>query len=716
MALQEVGVEAVVKGVAAFQGELRKMTSSLQGLQGQGTLLQRAFGAITDGIIGFGESVARVAETALGVLLRDAINAAIGFIRDLISATIDAGNEFQTLEIRLERLNFNDLVQSGMDYNKASETAIELTKEQLKWLQLLAAQSPYDATDVANTYTLARSYGFADQEARGLTETILNFAAGMGLTGVEIKRIIINFGQMVQQGKVTQREMNDLARGAFVPVNDVLKVMSEQTGVAMDQMDDFRKTGESVGAFMRAFTTLVQQRFSGAVEQMSNTFKAATGNVLDLVKGIFGLNTVKPVLDVLGKAAAQFANAFTDNPERWDRVTAAATRLGNAFADIVQSVLDLLPSTESIADAIVTAIDNVAQWVEEHKEDIVGFFAAIGTYIQENILPALQNLANWFTTNWETIVGFAQAVWEIFSGFVSDLLGGIGPAQNFGNILVSIMQFVIDNKDAILKWIEVLWKVFVVWQVVATVLHVVVGIVISVIGFILSLIAAISGLIGVINIAMPILTAIGGVIGGISALIALLGVLAAAFILHGNEISTTVQQLGFLVKITFSQIGKSVSTTLQQLVFIANHYIGQIANEFENINWFELGRNIIQGIADGITSAAQWIIDAARRAAQDAYDAAAQALGVSSPSKMFFKIGTETMAGMALGIQKAAGLASVSMQGAMSQVASNAVPSVTNSTVYNNTSNYNLTVNSAAQQEPLMQDFTMMQSLAGVSA
>lgn len=43
-----------------------------------------------------------------------------------------------------------------------------------------------------------------------------------------------------------------------------------------------------------------------------------------------------------------------------------------------------------------------------------------------------------------------------------------------------------------------------------------------------------------------------------------------------------------------------------------------------------------------------------------------------------------------------------------------AVPSVSNSSVVNNTSSYNLTVNSNAASEPILQDFDMMQSLAGV--
>jgi len=724
--MEEVGVEAIVKGLSAFLGDMGKINSSLQGVRGEGTLLQRAFGAVTDGILSFGEHVARVAEVALGVLLRDAIRAAVDFVKELISVTIDAGNEFQVLELRLQRLNFNTLVESGIDYNDATRQSIDLTKEQLKWLQLLAAQSPYDATDVANVFTLARSYGFAGDAAQHLTQDILDFSSGMGLSNVEVKRIIINFGQMVQQGKVTQRELNDLARGAFVPVNDVLKIMSEQTGVAIEDMDDFRKEGESVGAFMEAFSTLVEQRFSGAMEQMAQTFKASTDNVLDLVKGIGGLQIVKPVLDVIGKRVSDFANAFTDVPERWERLQWAARRVGGELSRLVSQLLGFLPSTDSLADAVVRAVEGIADFIRDNRQNVIDFFLKIGSIIQNNIvpiftdhlLPAFYSLQEWFYNNRNVITLFFEAVRDIFSEFISDLLGGQGPAKNFGDTITKIMWFIIENKDAIVKWLEVLWSVFVVWQVITTVLSIVGSVLISVIGFVLSLVAGIAGLIGVVEFVIPILGAVAAAIGAIGlpviALIAAIGVLTYMVVKNWDQIKTTTQQLWFIIKYHFGLMAQAVAGAGTQMWESIKSSISRIVTSFQNINWTGLGHSIAQGISNGLIQGARWIVNAAKNAAYSAYNAALSALGIHSPSKLFFEIGENTMQGMAMGIQKAAGLAAVSMQGAMARVASASIPSVTNSTIYNSTANYNLTVNSAAQTEPITQDFSMMQSLAGV--
>lgn len=751
--MEEVGVEAVVKGLNAFISDSNKINNALQGIRGEGTFLQRAFASVTDGIVGFGESVVRIAEVALGVLLRDAIRAAVDAIKELISATIDAGNEFQTLEIRLQRLNFNSLIEGGTEYNQAAEQSIKLTQEQIKWLTLLAAKSPYDATDVANVYTLARSYSFADDQARGLTDDILNFASGMGLGNAEIQRIIVNLGQMVQQGKTTQRELNDLARGAFVPVNDVLKIMSEQTGVAMEDMDDFRKTGESVDAFMKAFSTLVEQRFQGATEQMSNTFKAAADNVLDLVKATGGLNIVKPILDSIGKSIANFANAFTDDPARWDRLQRAAQKIGRQLALVVEDLFNLLPGTEGLADAVIRAVQNVGNWIQIHRKDITDFFIGIGDTIKNKIvpfftdklIPMFQKWGQWFEDNRNVITLFFQAIRDIFSEFISDLLGGQGPAKDFGDTITRIMWFVVENKDAILKWLEILWSVFAVWQVISTVLSIAMGIIISIAGYVLSLVVAFSGLIGVVEFVAPLFIGIGTALGGLLtvigaitapvwALIAAFAALVILIALNKDKLATIFSQLWFIIQYYWDlmvqkvgQAGTDMANWMNQnwsrihanvlswWLNIKNTFtqkIEEIKASFTNINWVQVGSWIVQGLAQGIAGSAGVIASAARSAAKAAYTAATSYLGIHSPSTLFFDIGAQTMAGMAQGIQQAAGLAAGTMAAAVTQVAAVAAPSVTNST----TINYNNTLNlqSSAPTEPIIQDFNMLSSLAGV--
>lgn len=65
----------------------------------------------------------------------------------------------------------------------------------------------------------------------------------------------------------------------------------------------------------------------------------------------------------------------------------------------------------------------------------------------------------------------------------------------------------------------------------------------------------------------------------------------------------------------------------------------------------ETGRNILQGLADGITGAAGSVISAITGAVGDGITAAKNLLGIASPSKVFAEIGDNTGAGLVQGVE-----------------------------------------------------------------
>jgi phage-related protein len=80
-------------------------------------------------------------------------------------------------------------------------------------------------------------------------------------------------------------------------------------------------------------------------------------------------------------------------------------------------------------------------------------------------------------------------------------------------------------------------------------------------------------------------------------------------------------------------------------------------NAFKSIDWFGLGANIIRGAINGISSNIGAIASAARNAARAAFDAACSFLGIHSPSKLFDNfVGYNTDKGWANGINKNADL------------------------------------------------------------
>lgn len=80
--------------------------------------------------------------------------------------------------------------------------------------------------------------------------------------------------------------------------------------------------------------------------------------------------------------------------------------------------------------------------------------------------------------------------------------------------------------------------------------------------------------------------------------------------------------------------------------------IQAIVNSFGSFDWLSIGLNIIKGIAEGISGAADIIIDAAKNAAEAAFKAAKDFLGIKSPAKKGIYIGQMYDEGIALGISQ----------------------------------------------------------------
>lgn len=97
-------------------------------------------------------------------------------------------------------------------------------------------------------------------------------------------------------------------------------------------------------------------------------------------------------------------------------------------------------------------------------------------------------------------------------------------------------------------------------------------------------------------------------------------------------------------------IGNILRLAWSNLKTIVSSLVTNITNFFRNTDWGQVGRNIVQGIANGIRNSLSWIIDAARSAARAALNAAKGFLGIKSPSQVFeMQVGWQMAAGVAAG-------------------------------------------------------------------
>lgn len=101
----------------------------------------------------------------------------------------------------------------------------------------------------------------------------------------------------------------------------------------------------------------------------------------------------------------------------------------------------------------------------------------------------------------------------------------------------------------------------------------------------------------------------------------------------------------------FNAIKGSIQSLPKALLVIAKNAVHSIVQSFTSQPWGNIGKNIIIGIATGITGSIGKVADAARNAAKKAFDAAKDFLGIHSPSKLMRDvIGKNMIAGFESGI------------------------------------------------------------------
>lgn len=137
---------------------------------------------------------------------------------------------------------------------------------------------------------------------------------------------------------------------------------------------------------------------------------------------------------------------------------------------------------------------------------------------------------------------------------------------------------------------------------------------------------------------------------------------------------TKVSEVWANIKTAFNNGKENAKTTISEMwndvVSFFTNAPGRIVAELTSLatqimaKWtqiktdaFEMGKNIIQGMIDGIQNMASAAAGAAMSAVKGAIDSAKGVLGIKSPSRVFMEIGEFTSEGLAIGIMRAAHMA-----------------------------------------------------------
>lgn len=383
-------------------------------------------------------ALGRIGEIASGILVAQVFERLASGIASMAREALSAGSYFQTLTIRMQNLlNMAALgAISEQKFGQALGGVSANAEEVLNWVRQVAVTTPFSVENIAATTSMALAMGFTEGEMKRMTNATVNFTAGMGLTDDAMWRIIYNFAQMRQQGKVTGTELRDLARGALVPITDVLHRMQSDLGMTNISFDKFHKLAAAgkvdVNAFFTAFSEIVEERMPDAAARMSETMVGVKNNIIDFIQAGLGGLVLKPMFDDLAKAGNAFIQSLL-TPE----IRAQLEGIGLNLKDIVQHVLAL-----------------VSGWGDWTALDPAGWLETVHYWMSMLNLLLIELEDGNYEQMFKTL-GFTDEQASTWSGYVADfinfkdaVLALPGQAQTF---IDSLKEFMGQGENKVLQ-------------------------------------------------------------------------------------------------------------------------------------------------------------------------------------------------------------------------------------------------------------------------
>lgn len=142
-------------------------------------------------------------------------------------------------------------------------------------------------------------------------------------------------------------------------------------------------------------------------------------------------------------------------------------------------------------------------------------------------------------------------------------------------------------------------------------------------------------------------------------------VIGAADDLIDDLLADFVSRLPELLENGFAMAGEFAAGLIRAIPDVLSavgEIVIEIIDEFGDTDWLSVGKEIVNGIVDGLWSGVQYIIDAAWSVAKSALNSAKKALGINSPSRAFRdEVGKQVPPGIAEGVDESADVLNTAM-------------------------------------------------------
>ena len=389
-------------------------------LQLQQDDFEKRLNAIEHKTQSFGSSIKRtVAALGLGKIAKDFASAGISF-----NASIE---QYQT--------SFE--VMTG-----SAEKAAQITQQ----LKQIAANTPFELPQLADTTQLLMNYGFTADDAMKKMQMLGDISQG---SADKMTRIATAYGQMSSAGKVSLEDVKQMIEAGFNPLQEISKSTGESMASLYDRISDGSLSVDEITASMERSTSAGGKYFQ-SMDKKSQTLNGKISTLKDTFNEFAG-KAMQGLSDVLSNTVIP---ALTGVLSHSDEIMAVL----NALLPVIVAV-----GSAFAAWKIVNFIQDIPKMVGSVKTAILGVNAALAANPVGAVIAAISALVAVFLYLWNTSEEFRQFWTDMWNGIVEWFSGIIESIVNFFTVTIpeaweTFKMNLQELCDSIVQWFQDAWN------------------------------------------------------------------------------------------------------------------------------------------------------------------------------------------------------------------------------------------------------------------
>ncbi|MEU2598445.1 hypothetical protein ABZ669_14640 [Streptomyces hirsutus] len=546
----------------------------------------------------------------------------------------------------------------------------------------MAAGAMGAARELADNGTLGKALGSASKGLRNMS----------GIPGV----VVTALGQIGAAAGPSFERLTSAAATSAAGIGERLGrafesgAMQQAVETAIDLIKDLAEVGGNVGRILGGLFSAVPeggglvgtlQEITGAIAEVVNSAEVQGGltALFETMSTLAStaapllaqaLQAIGPVLAALGPPAQTLITALGDalSPviEALGPVLVVAAE---AVGTLVEALAPLLPVIGQLAAALLPALTPLLAAVVTVFQALAPVVGTLADILQQTLAPVLASLPA-IITPFADLLANNLSIWL---GVIGDLLVALAPSfvqlgTSAGELMVALGPLIAAFAGLVAQLAQALMPVIqpligLLGGLASTMTGILAGaitnVVVPVVSFLATLLTgdfsgawqmAREGVGKAASFISEKAQAIGKWVGE--------GVSAAVGWLRGlpGRASSALSSLRGTLSGVVTAAGRAMATAISGKVTEAVGYVrglpGKASAALGNLSSLlsTAGRQLVQGMINGVMSKAADLASSARKAVSGAISAAKNVLGISSPSKVFTRIGIDTINGFIKGI------------------------------------------------------------------